>query len=42
MASGAVSLKNLTKRNEVRKGADEANYKEYFRSFFLMCLYQNQ
>ena len=25
MAAGAVSLKNLTKREEVRKGADQAN-----------------
>ena len=25
MAGGAVSLKNLTKREEVRKGADQAN-----------------
>ena len=24
MAAGAVSLKNLTKREEVRKGADQA------------------
>ena len=26
MAAGAVSLKNLTKREEVRKGADQAIY----------------
>ena len=26
MAAGAVSLKNLTKCEEVRKGADQANY----------------
>ena len=26
MAAGAVSLKNLTKREEVRKGADQVNY----------------
>ena len=30
MAAGAVSLKNLTKREEVRKGADQANNIKYF------------
>ena len=29
MAAGAVSLKNLTKCEEVRKGADQANYSLY-------------
>ena len=29
MADGPVSLKNLTKCEEVRKGADQANYSLY-------------
>ena len=30
MSAGAVSLKNLTKREEVRKGADQAKYLSNF------------
>ena len=30
MAAGAVSLKNLTKCEEVRKGADHANYSKFY------------
>ena len=33
---GAISLKNLTKRKEVRKGADQANY--HFVSSFTFGL----
>ena len=37
MAAGAVSLKNLTKREEVRKGADQAKWL-YRRKYLIFTL----
>ena len=41
MAAGAVSLKNLTKCEEVRKGADQAKYiANTVYNFLLLLSYQ--